>query len=109
MSRRKESQTAPNSDSSGRSEFEISHPFHPDFGRRLRILHTRVDQGVRWLWYTDAEGRPRQVNECFTDRVEPDAFQRHAAGRCAFAFVDLVRLSGVVERLQRSRAKPSGT
>ncbi len=109
MSRRKESETAPSSDSSGRLEFEISHPFHPDRGRRLRVLHLRVDQGVRWLWYTDSEGRPRQVKECFTDRAEPDAFQCHAAGQCAFAFADLVRLSAVVERLQRGLAKPSGT
>jgi hypothetical protein len=107
MSRRKESETAPNSDSSGRLEFEISHPFHPDCGQRLRVLHTRVDQGVRWLWYTDTEGRPRQVQESFTNRVEPNVFQRHAAGRCAFAFADLVRLSAVVERLQRRRVKPS--
>jgi hypothetical protein len=105
---KKESETAPSFDSSGRLEFEISHPFHPDRGRQLRVLHTRVDQGVRWLWYTDPEGRPRQVKESFTDRVDPDAFQRHAAGRCAFAFTDLVRLSAVVERLQRGRAKPSG-
>jgi len=33
----------------------------------------------------------------------------HAAGRCAFAFLDLVRLSAVVERLQRSRVPPIGT
>jgi hypothetical protein len=57
----------------------------------------------------DSEGKTRQVRESFTDRVEADAFQRHAAGRCAFAFEDLVRLSAVVERLQRGRAKPGGT
>jgi hypothetical protein len=90
-------------------DFEIIHPFHPDRGRRLRVLHTRVDQGVRWLWYTDPEGRPRQVKESFTDRVEPEAFKRHAAGRCAFAFADLVRLSVVAERLQRGCVKPSRT
>jgi hypothetical protein len=90
-------------------EFEISHPFHPDRGRRLRVLHTRVDQGIRWLWYADSEGKPRQVQESFTDRVELDAFRRHAAGRCAFAFADLVRLSAVVERLQRGRVKPGVT
>jgi hypothetical protein len=90
-------------------DFEIIHPFHPDRGRRLQVLHTRVDQGGRWLWYTDREGRPCQVKECFTDRAEPEAFQRQAAGRCAFAFLDLVRLSAVVERLQRSRVTPPGS
>ena len=61
---------------------------------------------TRWLWYADREGRPRQVKECFTDRVELNAFQRQAAGRCVFAFEDLVRLAGIVERLRRGRAAP---
>jgi hypothetical protein len=56
---------------------------------------------VRWLWYEDRHGRPRQVKESFTDRVEPDAFRRQAAGRCAFALADLVRLAGLVQRLTR--------
>ena len=34
-------------------------------------------------------GKSRQVKESFTDRAEPDAFRREAAGRCAFGLGDL--------------------
>jgi len=64
---------------------------------------------VRWLWYVDPQGRARQVKESFTDRVEPDAFQRQAAGRCAFMFSDLVRLTGLVARLKRRGGNPEET
>ena len=54
-----------------------------------------------WLWYADGEGKPRQVKQDFTDCAAPDAFQRQAAGRCAFRLGDLVRLVGMVTRLTK--------
>jgi len=92
MNRRNESDTAPSFDSSGRLEFEITHPFHPDHSRRLQILHRRTDRGVVWLWYADHEGRPRKVKQDFTDHAKPDAFRQQACGRRAFRLQDLVRL-----------------
>lgn len=71
------------------------------------MLHTRLEGGVRWLWYVDREGKSRQVKESFTDRAEPDAFRREAAGRCAFGLGDLVRVARLVERLKRARGQPS--
>lgn len=62
---------------------------------------------MRWLWYVDREGKSRQVKESFTDRAEPDAFRREAAGRCAFGLGDLVRVARLVERLKRARGQPS--
>lgn len=106
MSKKKESDIALSSDSSGRSDFEITHPFHPDRSCQLQLLHTRVDGGVRWLWYADREGRSRQVRQSSTNRAEPDAFRRQAAGRCAFALRDLVRLAELVDRLTRDRVGP---
>jgi hypothetical protein len=55
---------------------------------------------MRWLWYVDREGKSRQVKESFTDRAEPDAFRREAAGRCAFGLGDLVRVARLVECLE---------
>jgi hypothetical protein len=88
-------------------DFKITHPFHPDRERELIVLHTRLAGQVRWLWYTDVEGQPRQVKESFTDRAEPDAFRRQAAGRCAFALQDLLKLHAVVER-RRNRPMKTG-
>jgi hypothetical protein len=82
-------------------EFEISHPFHPDRGRRLRLLNARTARGVVWLWYADDAGKPRQVKQSFTDRAEADAFERQAGGRCAFHLKDLVELVAVATRLAR--------
>jgi len=99
--RESESNTAPALHSSGILEFEIIHPFHPDRGRRLTIVHTRIDRGVEWIWYLDRQGAARQVTRAFTDLAEPDDFLRQAAGRCVFQTRDLVRLVSVVERLAR--------
>jgi hypothetical protein len=104
MNKKSESDTALSFDSSGRLEFEITHPFHPDYGRQLRILHTRRADDVLWLWYSDREGKPRRVKQGFTDRAAPDAFRQQAAGRCAFRPADLVRLVDVVTRLMRRGA-----
>lgn len=82
-------------------EFEIVHPFHPDRGRRLAIVHRRLDRGVEWVWYLDCQGVARQVTRRFTDLAEPDDFLRQAAGRCVFRTRDLVALVSVVERLAR--------
>ena len=63
---------------------------------------------MRWLWYADREGKPRQVKQSFTDRAEPDEFLRQATGRCAFHVQDLVKLADMVERLARRAVAPSG-
>lgn len=107
MHRKEKSDTAPSCNSIGRPEFEIVHPFHPDRGIRLRVLQTQLVCGARWLWYADRDGRPRRVQESFTDRAELDAFVIQAEGRCAFRLRDLVRLVDWVERLRLSRAPAS--
>jgi len=65
------------------------------------ILHTRVAAGVAWLWYSDRQGKSRQVKLAFTDLAEPDDFQRVSAGRCAFHIDGLKELVGQVARLRR--------
>jgi hypothetical protein len=66
-------------------------------------VQERFDRGELWLWYVDGEGRLRRIKQSFTDRAAPDAFQRQAAGRCAFHMQDLVRLVDLVDRLTRRR------
>jgi hypothetical protein len=66
-------------------------------------VHERIDHGELWLWYVDGEGRLRRIKQSFTDRAAPDAFQRQAAGRCAFHLQDLVKLVDLVDRLTQRR------
>jgi len=103
-SAKNESDTAPELRSSGILDFEIVHPFHPDRGRRLTLVHTRIDCGGEWIWYLDGQGNARQVKRAFTNLSKPDDFLLHAGGRCAFHMRDLVALVGVVERLERRRS-----
>jgi hypothetical protein len=96
-----ESDTALELRSSGVCEFEIIHPFHPDRGRPLTLVHTRIDRGVEWIWYLDRRGTARQVKRAFTNLTKPDDFLDQAAGRCAFHMRDLVALVAVIARLAR--------
>ena len=98
---RSESDTALELRSSGVCEFEIIHPFHPDRGRPLTLVHTRIDRGVEWIWYLDRRGTARQVKRAFTNLTKPDDFLDQAAGRCAFHMRDLVALVAVIARLAR--------
>ena len=59
---------------------------------------------MRWLWYADPRGQPRQVKHSFTDLAEPDEFVRQAAGQCVFHLRDLAELVGVAERIGRRLA-----
>jgi hypothetical protein len=100
---RSESDTALKFRLSGVCEFEIVHPFHPDRGRPLTRVHTRLDRGLEWIWYLDRQGTARQVKRAFTNLSKPDDFLQQAAGHCVFHMRDLVALVGVVERLARRR------
>src|SRR6516165_9838886 len=99
--RRNESETAPELRSSGVWEFEIVHPFHPECGRPLTMLHTRLDRGVEWIWFLDRRGTARQVKRAFTNLTKPDDFLQQAAGRCVFHIRDLIALVEVMQRLAR--------
>ena len=86
---------------SGKSEFEITHPFHPDRGHRFAILHTRVAADITWLWYRDHQDTARQVKLDFTDLADLDDFVRVSAGRSSFHIDGLKELVDQVARLRR--------
>ena len=87
---------------------EISHPFHPQRGRRFEVLKKRRVAGVDTLILRELERGTLSVPREWTDWADPSPYDsltlppHHLAADC------LLELAALVDALSTSRSSASG-
>ena len=80
-------------------EFEVTHPFHPLYGERFRLVSRWKNWGGDRVLFEDGEGRGRSVPTAWTSVAPRDPFAAISEGRSLFRTEDLLALVAVVDRL----------
>ncbi len=76
------------------------HPFHPLFGRELRLADRRIrGTGGDRVYYDDDRGQLQSMPVSWTNLAAEDPSVVVSAGRAYFRVEDLLRLSDLIERL----------
>jgi hypothetical protein len=89
---------------------QVTHPFHPLFGRQLPCVGKRYNRYGERLLLQDDGGRAWSVPPQWTDLVGPDPEVVIGRGEALLRAVDLIELASLVKRLSdrtawRSRLK----
>jgi hypothetical protein len=79
----------------------ITHPFHPSFGRRFRLVDYRRMWGDDRLYIEGDDGSMKRIPVQWTDHSPLDPFVEMARGRAHFRLEDLRRLADLLEGLGR--------
>ena len=90
--------TTPSRDDLARS-FQVTHPFHPLFGREFVLVTLRRSWGEERVYFHDEHGRDVSLPAHWTSAIEPDPFVRVSAGRSLFRVEDLLGLRRLIEAL----------
>jgi len=78
---------------------EITHPFHPLFGRRFELVSVRQTWGEYRVYFHDDKGQLRLLPASWTDADAVDPFIEQAAARAHFKAADLLALVCLVRDL----------
>jgi uncharacterized protein DUF5372 len=78
---------------------QVTHPFHPWFGREFVFLAVRQTWSQDRVFFLDSQGRQFSLPVGWTDAAEVDPFVMVASGRCPFRFADLVELRALIDGL----------
>ncbi|MGH7877868.1 MAG: DUF5372 family protein [Steroidobacteraceae bacterium] len=81
--------------------FEITHAFHPKRGIKLVLATRKQNWGEDRLMYFDAQGALRSMLTSWTSVADQDLFAQASAGRSWFRTDDLVRLTVLLNEIQR--------
>lgn len=84
--------------------FEVTHPFHPLFGKVFALVDRRRTWGEDRVYYHDAAGKLCRMSAQWTSAAEADLFVLTSAGRSSLRVSDLLALVGVIEQ-HRAAAK----
>jgi hypothetical protein len=84
--------TAPDADYQ-QQHFQVTHPFHPLFGREFTLVHYRQCWGEDRVFYLDESEDLRSMPARWTSAIMDDPFVVIAAGRSLFRLVDLLELT----------------
>ncbi len=79
--------------------FQVTHPFHPLFGRKFVLVDYRPRGGDERVFYHDEKGRLLSLPACWTSAFPPDPFVVMASGQSAFRIVDLLELARLIQGL----------
>jgi len=79
----------------------VTHPFHPLLGREFEAVTVRNNWGENRVHYHDEQGHLVSIPTPWTSLAEEDAFVVASAGRSFGRVAELVRLTEIVECLQR--------
>ncbi|WP_207911269.1 DUF5372 family protein, partial [Roseateles saccharophilus] len=78
--------------------FEVTHPFHPMFGKVFALVDRRHTWGEDRVYFHDAAGRLCRMSAQWTSAAEVDLFVLTSAGRSSLRVSDLLELVGMVEQ-----------
>jgi hypothetical protein len=84
--------------------FEVTHPFHPMFGKVFALVDRRRTWGEDRVYFHDAAGKLCRMSAQWTSAAAVDLFVLTSAGRSSLRVSDLLELVGVVEQ-HRAAAK----
>ncbi|HRJ25521.1 MAG TPA: DUF5372 family protein, partial [Thauera sp.] len=94
----------------GQEVFQVTHPFHPLFGREFVLIERRNAWGEERVYFHDDTGRVRRLTAAWTNAVAPDPFERVSAGRSHFRVDHLLHLVALIARQNEAkgalRARP---
>jgi hypothetical protein len=88
--------------------FQITHPFHPLYGKSYSLVTYRHTWGVDRVYYHDEVGTLRSIPAGWTDVLGQDPFVMIAAGRSAFRVVDLLDLCRLVQGIAEQSLSAAG-
>jgi len=95
------SSTTPLADGDG-PDFEITHPFHPQLGKRFDLLDERITWGESRVYTRDAEGHLKAYPVGWTSRAPEDPAVVLGGGRVHFRVTDLLEAAGMLSKRQAS-------
>jgi len=87
----------------GQEVFQITHPFHPLFGREFVLIERRNAWGEERVYFHDDSGRVRRLTAAWTNAVAPDPFERVSAGRSHFRVDHLLHLVALIARQNEAK------
>jgi len=90
----------------GQRLVEVTHPFHPLFGRRFAFVDRRRNWSEDRVYFHDEQGALCSVPTGWTDDAEVDPFVVVAAGRCPFRIADLLDLADLLTRTDPPVTRP---
>lgn len=77
----------------------MTHPFHPLFGREIKLADRRIrGTGGDRVYYDDDHERLKSMPVGWTNLAAEDPFVVVSAGQAYFRVEDLVRLSALIGR-----------
>lgn len=88
---------------------DITHPFHPLYGRRYELLTVRQTWGEYRVFFYDEQGVLTALPASWTNAGEADPFVTMARGRAHYRPADLVQLATLVAQLGASVNTGEGT
>ncbi len=90
--------------------FQITHPFHPLYGKSYTLVTYRHTWGEDRVYYHDESGKLCQVPAGWTDFLGQDPFVAVAARRSPFRIIDLLELCRLLAGISESsdREKEAG-
>jgi hypothetical protein len=77
--------------------FTITHPFHPLYREKFKIVSLRQSWGEDRVFYRQEDGRIISLPACWTSIYESHPFNVISKGRSVFRFQELLELARVVE------------
>lgn len=90
----------PQSNSATRS-FEVTHCFHPLYGKTLALVDIRQGWGGgEQVYYHDAVGCERSMPIAWTSLIAADPVVVFGGGRSAFKLADLLELARLIQGLR---------
>jgi len=96
--------TTPDADQS-KQFFKITHPFHPQRGRRLELVSCRRRWGQwRVCYYTDDQ-QIAYLPASWTDAGPPDCFGEQSQGRAIAPPEDLLALAELIGKREHALVK----
>ena len=79
----------------------MTHPFHPLFGRKFKLIEYRRAWGEDRVYFLDKTGQLQRFPASWTDVVGEDPFVAVAAGRSPLRLKELLQLVDLLARLRR--------
>jgi len=80
--------------------FQVTHPFHPLFGRRCEVAGFCRYAFEDRVCFHDERGRLCEIPLSWTSLAVEDAFLTMAAGRSWFRFGDLLELRRLIQEIR---------
>ena len=96
----KEQSTTPEWDAEAQT-FQVTHCFHPQYGKRFEIVTCHNNWGEARVFYHNEPGKLCSLPLRWTSLAPVDLFVQISAGRAAFQITDLLELSRLLKALDR--------